>query len=114
MEATFEGARERLTDTLIARALDGDMTAMRLCLARIAPPPRDVPIALDLDSVRDARETLEASSAVITAMAEGEVTPMEASRAMTVLVKHKTIVECELLERRMTALEEHLKTLDRT
>lgn len=81
------------------------MTALRLCLERIAPPRKDAPISFTLPSVRSAEEAVEASAALLAAVAAGEVTPDEASRVMAILVGHKSVVEAGDLERRIAALE---------
>jgi len=78
---------------------------MRLCLDRLAPPRKDAPINLDLPPVRSAQDAVEASAAVLAALAAGEVTPDEAGRVMALLAAHKGIVETGDLERRIAALE---------
>jgi hypothetical protein len=40
----LEGQAEKLTEKAIQMALAGDVTAMRLCLKRLAPAPKDRPI----------------------------------------------------------------------
>ena len=40
--ALLEGEVEALTRRAIQAALEGDMTAMRLCIERIAPPPQNL------------------------------------------------------------------------
>jgi len=46
-----------------------------------------------------------ASSALLDALAAGDVTPDEAGRVMALLTAHKAIVETGDLEKRITALE---------
>lgn len=105
IEALLEGEHEKLTRAAIDKALEGDTTALRLCLDRLAPPRRDAPIALDLPAVRSAGDAVEVSVAVLAAVAAGEVTPDEAGRVMALLTAHKAIVEAGDLERRIAALE---------
>lgn len=59
-----------------------------------------------MESAADAKA---ASAAVVTAMAEGDVTPDEAARVMSVLLSHKQIIETADLEARITALEGRAK-----
>jgi hypothetical protein len=105
IEALLDGQYEALTAKAIEKALEGDMVALRLCLDRIAPPRRDAPITLSLPKVRTAGDVLEASAAVLAAVAAGEVTPDEAGRLMALLVAHRGIVETADLDRRLAALE---------
>jgi hypothetical protein len=106
VETMLEGEYEKLTRIAIDKALDGDTSALRLCLDRIAPPRRDVPISIDLPPVRSASDAVEASAAVLASVAKGEVTPDEAGRIMALLASHKSIVATGDLEQRIAALEE--------
>ena len=106
VEALLEGQHAALTQAAIAKALEGDGVALRLCLDRIAPPRRDAPISISLPPVTAAADAVVASSALLHAVAAGEVTPGEAGPVMALLVAHKGIVEAADLERRITALEE--------
>ena len=106
VEALMEGEHEKLTRIAIDKALDGDTSALRLCLDRIAPPRRDVPISILLPPVRSAAEAAEASSSVLASVASGEVTPDEAGRIMALLASHKSILATGDLEQRIAALEE--------
>ncbi len=106
IEELLEGEHEALTRKAIEKALEGDMTALRLCLDRIAPPRKDAPISISLPPVSSAADAVVASSALLDAVAAGEVTPGEAGPVMALLVSHKAIVEAGDLERRITALEE--------
>lgn len=105
VEAMLEGEHEALTRVAIDKALEGDSVALRLCLDRIAPPRKDAPISFDLPAVRTAADALNASSALLGAVADGEVTPDEAGRVMALLSAHKALVETGDLERRITELE---------
>ena len=81
------------------------MTALRLCLDRIAPPRKDAPVSVALPAVRTAADAVEASAALLDAVAGCELTPDEAARVMTLLTAHKAIVEAGDLEGRIAALE---------
>jgi multidrug efflux pump subunit AcrA (membrane-fusion protein) len=106
VEALLEGQHEALTKKAIDKALEGDSVALRLCLDRLCPPRRDAPISIQLPPVRTAADAVEASAAVLAAVAAGEVTPDEGGRIMALLVSHKSIVEVGDLEARVVALEE--------
>lgn len=105
IEALLDGEHEALTRAAIKKALEGDTTALRLCLDRLAPPRKDSPVSFELPPVRSIEDAVEASSALLTAVAAGEVTPDEAGRVMALLSSHKTLVESGELEARLTALE---------
>ena len=105
VEELLEGEHVALTRVAIRRALAGDMVALRLCLDRIAPPRKDTPVVIELPPVRTAADALEASTAVLDAVAGGEITPDEAGRIMALLTAHRTIIDTADLDHRLTALE---------
>lgn len=105
VEALLEGEHEALTRKAIDKALEGDGMALRLCLDRIAPPRKDAPITFDLPPIKTAEDAISASSALLGAVAQGEVTPDEAGRVMSLLSGHRQLVETADLEARIAALE---------
>lgn len=105
VEALLEGESEALTRRAIDKALEGDTTALRLCLDRIAPARKDAPVSFALPSIKTAADTVAVSSSLLNAVAAGEVTPDEAGRVMALLNAHKALVEAGDLEARIAALE---------
>ena len=105
VEALLQGEHEALTRVAIEKALAGDATALRLCLDRIAPTRRDTPISFKLSPIQSAADVLVASSDVLAAVADGDITPEEGARVMALLAAHATLVETADLESRMAALE---------
>lgn len=106
IEALLEGEHESLTRKAIELALEGDTTALRLCLDRLAPPRKDAPIAISLPAVESAADIVAASSAVLAAVAAGDCTPDEAGRVMALLTAHRAIIETGDIDCRLAALEE--------
>jgi hypothetical protein len=88
VEALLDGELEALTKRVILKAMSGDMTALRICLDRAAPPTKEAPITLDLPPLHTADDVAEASTKVMTAVAAGELTLTEGSRMMTLLAHH--------------------------
>ena len=109
IEALLEGQHEALTSKAVEMALDGDTTALRLCLDRLAPPKKDSPLSLDLPLVRSAKEAIAASSMVLAAVSAGEISPDEAGRVMALLSAHKAIIEAGDHELRIAELEVRLE-----
>ena len=105
IEAMLEGQQEALTQAAIDKALEGDVTALRLCLDRIAPARKDAPISFDLPSIETAQDAAEAARAILRAVAEGDVTPMEAATVMAVVEQFRRTLETTEVECRITALE---------
>ena len=92
---------EQLVQKAVKLALDGDTTALRICIDRIIPAAKakDAPISL---------ESLTGSpteQAVVNALTTGALTPDEANAVMAVLTAQMRVVEVDELEKRIAALE---------
>lgn len=106
LEALLEGEGEAITRKAIERALEGDTTALRLCMERLYPARKSRPIALALPKIETPDDVAKAQGTVIGAMAIGDITPEEANVVAGVLeAKRRSIETCEL-EARMTVLEQ--------
>lgn len=103
--ALLEGEADALTRRAIQAALDGDMTALRLCIERIAPPRKDVPVQFELPGMHMARDAAQAAGAVLTAVADGELTPAEGAHVMALVETYRRTLETTDLEARVLALE---------
>ena len=51
-------------------------------MERIAPAPKDNPVAFALPNVTSALDASQAAESVLTAVSEGNLTPIEATRVM--------------------------------
>lgn len=106
VEELLQGEADGLTRKAIELALDGDTTALRLCLERIAPPRKDAPVAFDLPKMENASEAASAAAAIVGAVAEGNLTPLEGASVMGLVENYRRVLETTELEQRLTALEE--------
>ena len=105
VEELLEGEAEELTRKAIELAKGGDGPVLRMVLERLAPARKDSPISFELPPIAKAADIKEASTAVLAAVASGEITPGEGGAVMALLVSHKTIVEATEMEARLAALE---------
>lgn len=105
IEAMLEGQQEALTQAAIDKALEGDVTALRLCLDRIAPARKDAPVSFALPEIETADDAAKAARAILKAIAEGDVTPLEAATVMAVVEQFRRTLETTEIERRIVALE---------
>ncbi|EME68269.1 hypothetical protein H261_19204 [Paramagnetospirillum caucaseum] len=101
----LDGEADALTRKAVEMALDGDTTALRLCLERLAPPAKDKPIAVSLPPLAGAEDASKAMAAVVDAMASGKITPSEAAAVAGVVETYRRTVETCDIERRLAALE---------
>jgi len=105
VEALLEGEAEALTRAVIDKALQGDVTAQRLCMDRIAPARKDSPVTLHLPEMSSARDAATTAQSVLSAVAGGEVTPSEGAAVMGLIETYRKTLETSELEERITALE---------
>ena len=76
IESLLEGQAEALTQTAISKALDGDSMALRLCMDRIAPLPKDNTISFILPHMENVNDASKAAGSVLKAVSIGEITPV--------------------------------------
>lgn len=101
----LEGDAEAIARKAIELALDGDRTALRLCFERIAPPRRDVPVELDLGTIKNAKDAANASATVIAETTAGNMAPAEAAQIMAMITNYAQTLEISEFEQRLEALE---------
>ena len=105
IESLLQGQAEALTQTAVTKALEGDSVALKLCLERIAPAPKDQAVSFSLPKMKNAMDASEAAGSVLTAVSEGELTPIEATRVMALIDSYRRTLELTEIEERLRALE---------
>jgi hypothetical protein len=105
----LQGEAEALTRRAIDAALAGDGVALRLCLERIAPAPRERAVVVELPRLAAAAAVPAALAAVVRAVSRGELTPGEGGALAGLLDRFRAAYETAELERRVAALEEESK-----
>jgi len=103
--AMLAGQQEALTQKAIEKALEGDVTALRLCLDRIAPARKDAPVSFDLPEIETMANAAVAARSILRAVSEGDVTPLEAASVMAVVESFRRTLEATEIEARIAALE---------
>ena len=86
-------------------ALEGDTTALRLCIERIAPARKDAPVEFDLPPIETAQDAATAAAAVLSEVASGGITPLEGATVMGLLEQYRRTLEASEFEKRIEALE---------
>ena len=105
IEKLLQGQAEALTQTAVTKALEGDTVALRLCMERIAPAPKDQPVSFSMRKMNNALDASEAAGSVLAAVGKGELTPIEATRVMGLIDSYRRILELTEIEQRLQALE---------
>ena len=108
VEALMEGESEAVSRVAIAKALEGDMLAIRLILDRIAPARKERSVTFTMPPMKAPEDAVAAMSAILQAVAEGEVTPSEASELAKLVDTFVKVLEANELAQRLTAVERQL------
>ena len=104
-QALFDGQAEELIQKCIQMALDGDSTAMRLCIERLVPPRKDRPVNLDLPQMECVEDTIKAMAVISSGVADGELTPSEGQVLSGMVENYRKAIETTELEERISNLE---------
>jgi hypothetical protein len=94
-----------LIEKAIAMAKGGDGPALRLCIDRLAPPRKDRPVWFELPVMNEARDAVNASAAIVAAVAAGELTPVEAAELSKVIDSYSRSLQTVEFEKRLSILE---------
>ena len=90
--------------------MDGDSTALKLCMERIAPVRRGRVVTVDsFPKVSSAADVPGALSSLLQAVAKGELTTDEAESIASLCSRYVNALEAVEHEARLKALEEKLK-----
>jgi len=101
----LDGEAEALTRKAVELALAGDVQALRMCLERLVPPRKDAPVSFSLPEMKNASDALTAINHIVQAVANGELTPGEATSMAGLVDTFRRAAETEDLERRIAELE---------
>lgn len=64
IRSLLDGQSEAVTQTAIIKAPNGDSIALRLCMERIAPAPKDQPVSFNLPKMNNALDASEVAGSV--------------------------------------------------
>ena len=105
IESLLEGQAEALTQKATSSALTVDTIALKLCMDRIAPSPKDKPICFSLPDMHCVKDASEAAGSVLRAVGNGCITPIEGTRVMGLIDSYRRTLELTEIEHRLSALE---------
>ena len=74
-------------------------------MERIAPAPKDQPVSFSLPTINNALDASEAAGSVLTAVSAGDLTPIEATRVMSLIDSYRRTLELTEIEQRLQSLE---------
>lgn len=106
LEALMQGGAEQITKAVIDAAKAGDLTAAKIILDRLMPPAKERPINVDLPDTKTAEGVSAAQSAILQAVAGGDLLPGEATTLSGIVESKRRAIETQELSDRITNLEE--------
>lgn len=104
-DALLDGDAQEIIATVVSLAKGGDMTAARIVLDRLIPPVKERPIQIDLPDTSTAAGISAAQSAILSAVANGDLLPGEANTMVAIVETRRRALETQELESRIAALE---------
>jgi len=111
LEALLDGESEALMQKMITLAKMGDDIAMRLCAERMMPPRRERPVPLALPRIESDADARRATSDIMAAMSDGEITPKEADQLLRAVAGAAFIMQSGELAARLNWIEQRLASV---
>jgi len=108
-QSLLEGEAEALIRKVIQLALDGDVTCLRICIARLVPMKKDAPVQIDLPDIETVADIPKLFAALTARLREG-ITPSEAATLIGLAEVLRKSLEAVELESRISALENDSKS----
>lgn len=105
----MQGGAEEITKAVIDAAKAGDLTAAKIILDRLMPPAKERPINVDLPDTKTAEGVSAAQSAILQAVAGGDLLPGEATTLSAIVEsKRRAIETLEMSDRKWVAKAKRL------
>jgi len=108
-QETLEKHAEVVTKKCLQMAVQGNPTAMRLCMDRLMPAHRHRTVKFKVPALKTMADMEAASQSVVTDVARGQLTPAEGQTVFLILEGRRRVIETQELESRVRALEESNK-----
>jgi hypothetical protein len=105
-EALLDGEAEKIIRVAVEKALEGDPVALRLCLERMVPRPRDSAVVFELPKLETAADAVAAMAAVLDGVANGRLTPSQAGEIAKIVDSTRRSLEATDFEARLAELEQ--------
>lgn len=103
--ALMEGSAEQITQAVINAARGGDLVAARIVLDRLIPQAKERPVSVDLPDTNTSEGVSAAQSAILQAVARGDLLPGEASTLSAIVESKRRAIETQELSDRISLLE---------
>ena len=109
LEALLDGEAEGIARKAIELAKAGDSPALKACFDRLLPARRDRHVTFAFPRIRTVADLPKATAAMLAAVSEGALTPLEACELARLIEVHARALEVTDIGDRLAALEERLR-----
>jgi hypothetical protein len=114
LETMAEGEAEQIMQKLLDKAKAGDDASIRILMQRLWPARKGRPVKLDTPPVNTSGDVLNAIVSMWRAIAEGQLTPEEASMLSLVAERTMAAIEQQEERKRVEVLEKDRELRDAT
>ena len=105
IQHALDGEAQALTRKAVELALEGNTTALKLCLDRLLAPRRDRTVPLELPPIEGAGGLAGTMAAIVAATGNGEISSTEAGRWARLVDIFLKALDAHDFEQRLAALE---------
>ena len=109
-----EDAAQGLLQTVIAKAMSGDMMAARILLDRVWPARKGRPVTFTVPTIETAADVVHALGHIMDAVAAGQLTIEEAAGLTAIIEAQRKAIETGELDTRLTELERRYDSENKT
>ncbi len=104
----FLDEHERITRQCVDLGLAGNVPALKLCLERLIPVVRDLPVNITLPTIDSVASASELTGTLLSLVASGAITPSQGEQLSRLTERHLKSLQLSDLEARLAELEQQL------
>jgi hypothetical protein len=109
------GSRNRTTILMQALLADraeaiGRKAAIRLCMDRLAPAPKDEPVDSELPPLEKPADSVAAAASIVAGVVAGDLTPSQAGQLAKVIDVYVRAIETKAFDERLSTVEQAVKS----
>ncbi len=102
MQSLMADDAEAIGRKTVAMAKEGDLTAIRLCLDRLAPKRKGTPVLFELPPLESPADAAAAAAKIAAGVASGELTPSEGAELAKVVEVYVKAIDSKGFDERLT------------
>jgi hypothetical protein len=104
-EQLLHGQAEALVNKVVEQALEGDSQCLRVCIERLLPVCKELPLNLAIPKAETAEQLPGMIASIVEHVMLGKILPSEGKELCGLVDSHRRSLELNDLETRLAALE---------